>query len=54
MAIAYLSWKYYKKTKIIPLDEIALADAFEQASLYPEDPEEKKRGWIRLVSWMWD
>lgn len=54
MGIAYFSWKYFKKTKIVRLDEIALEDAFEQAALYPDEPEEKQKGWIRLISWVWD
>ncbi|KAK4212688.1 proline-specific permease [Rhypophila decipiens] len=54
MSIAYLSWKYYKRTKIVSLDEIALGDAFEQASLYPDEPEPKQKGWVRFISWIWD
>ncbi|KAK3389645.1 amino acid permease/ SLC12A domain-containing protein [Podospora didyma] len=52
--IAYLSWKFLRRTKIVSLDEIALKDAFEQAEQYVEEPEGKKKGWIRAVSWIWD
>ena len=52
--VAYLSWKFYKKTKIAALDSIPISEALEQALRYPEDPEPKRRGWIRFVSWLWD
>ncbi|KAH0421540.1 amino acid permease [Colletotrichum camelliae] len=51
---AYLIYKFVKKTKIVPLENIALHDAFDQADAYPEEPEVKKTGPIRFVSWIWD
>lgn len=54
--IAYLAWKFYKKTKIVSLDDVPLDIAFEQAEdAIFEDPEEgKTKGWARAVSWIWD
>ncbi|KAK0715259.1 proline-specific permease [Lasiosphaeris hirsuta] len=52
--IAYLGYKFYAKTKIISLDDVPLADAFEQAEQQIDEPEGKEPGWIRLVSWIWD
>lgn len=51
---AYLIYKFVKKTKVVPLESIALHDAFDQADAYPEEPEVKKTGPIRFVSWIWD
>ncbi|KAK0721575.1 amino acid permease-domain-containing protein [Lasiosphaeria miniovina] len=52
--IAYFAWKFIIKTKVVSLDEIALDEAFDQAEQYVEEPEGKRRGWIRTVSWIWD
>ncbi|KAK3352590.1 proline-specific permease [Lasiosphaeria hispida] len=52
--IAYLGYKFYAKTKIISLDEIPLADAFDQAEQQVDEPEGKETGWVRVVSWIWD
>ena len=51
---AYLIWKFVKKTKIVPLDEIPIRDALEQAEQYPEQPAEPSKGPVRFVSWIWD
>ncbi|KAL0931271.1 Dicarboxylic amino acid permease 3 [Colletotrichum truncatum] len=51
---AYLIYKFVKKTKVVSLDSIPLHDAFEQADAFPEEPEEKKTGPIRFVSWIWE
>ncbi|KAK6087677.1 Dicarboxylic amino acid permease 3 [Seiridium cupressi] len=45
---AYLIWKFIKKTKIVPLESIPLVEALAQADQYPEDPEEKSKGALRL------
>ncbi|OAA59184.1 amino acid permease [Niveomyces insectorum RCEF 264] len=50
---AYALWKLLKRTKITSLEAIPLADALRQASEYPDEVE-KRRGWIRSVSWLWD
>jgi amino acid transporter len=52
--VAYFAWKLYKKTKIISLDSIPIIGALEQIGLYSNEPEPKQRGWIRLVSWIWE
>ncbi|KAI1266688.1 amino acid permease/ SLC12A domain-containing protein [Xylariaceae sp. FL1019] len=52
---AYLIWKLVKKTKIIPLADIPLHEAFKQIEDAPEfDEPVKHKGWIRLISWIWD
>ncbi len=50
---AYVTWKYYKQTKIVDLDELPLRDAFEHAERVDE-PEQQQKGWIRALSWIWD
>ncbi|KAI1780330.1 proline-specific permease [Hypoxylon cercidicola] len=51
---AYLIWKFVKKTKIPSLKSIPLEEAFEQIDQYPDEPEGKSKGWMRILSWMWD
>ncbi|KAI8626305.1 amino acid permease/ SLC12A domain-containing protein [Xylariaceae sp. FL1651] len=52
---AYLIWKLVKKTKIVSLSTIPLREAFKQAEqVLDDEPLVKKRGWIRLISWIWD
>ncbi|KAI1761585.1 proline-specific permease [Hypoxylon sp. FL1150] len=51
---AYLIWKYVKKTKIPSLKDIPLEEAFQQIDQYPDEPEGKSKGWVRILSWMWD
>ncbi|KAI0884580.1 dicarboxylic amino acid permease [Annulohypoxylon maeteangense] len=51
---AYFIWKFVKKTYIAQLDSIPLDEAFKQVDLYPDEPEGKSTGWVRLVSWLWD
>ncbi|KAI1330120.1 amino acid permease/ SLC12A domain-containing protein [Xylariaceae sp. FL0255] len=52
---AYLLWKFFKKTKILALADIPLQEAFKlaESSIEDESPV-KNKGWIRLVSWLWD
>ncbi|KAI5919138.1 proline-specific permease [Camillea tinctor] len=51
---AYLIWKYMKKTKVAPLSSIPLDEAFDKAEEPWDEPEVEKKGWIRLVSWIWN
>ncbi|KAL2022894.1 hypothetical protein VTK56DRAFT_4425 [Thermocarpiscus australiensis] len=51
---AYVFWKYVKNTNIVSLDEIPLESEFAQTEAYPEQPDGKKRRWLRAVSWIWD
>ncbi|KAK4240513.1 amino acid permease-domain-containing protein [Achaetomium macrosporum] len=52
---AYLFWKIFRKTKIVSLSEVPLEDAFSRADEYdPDELSDKKRGWIRTISWIWD
>ncbi|KAI2615077.1 proline-specific permease [Hypoxylon sp. NC1633] len=51
---AYFIWKFVKKTEIPSLKSILLEDAFRQVDQYPDEPEGKSEGLLRIVSWMWD
>ncbi|KAI1816677.1 amino acid permease/ SLC12A domain-containing protein [Poronia punctata] len=52
---AYLIWKLWKKTKMVSLSDIPLEEAFKQARDFQDDePPMKSRGWVKLVSWIWD
>ncbi|KAH6652502.1 proline-specific permease [Truncatella angustata] len=51
---AYLIWKFTKKTKVVSLKSIPLDDALLQADQCPDEPEEKAKGLVKLVSWIWD
>ncbi|KAI0010469.1 proline-specific permease [Xylariaceae sp. FL0662B] len=51
---AYLIWKFIKKTKVVSLHSIPLDEAFGQADEILGEPPAKKKGWVRLVSWIWD
>lgn len=51
---AYFIWKFVKKTKIPSLKSIPLEDAFQQVDQYPDEPEGKSEGWVRVISWLWD
>ncbi|ERS94818.1 amino acid transporter, AAT family [Sporothrix schenckii 1099-18] len=52
--IAYLFWKLYKRTKIVNLETVPLAEALEQVAQYEEEPDTKYGKWIAWVSWIWD
>jgi yeast amino acid transporter len=51
---AYGIWKLLKKTKIVALKDIPLEDALRQAAQHPDEPEEKQKGSVRFISWIWD
>lgn len=51
---AYAVWKFANKTKIAPLREIPVEEALEQAELHPAQPEPRSKGWVRILSWIWD
>ncbi|KAB8228875.1 amino acid permease/ SLC12A domain-containing protein [Aspergillus alliaceus] len=46
--VLYLGYKVWKKTKLIPLDEVPLRYYLDQAHRNPEPPDAKKSGWGRL------
>ncbi|KAK2053594.1 amino acid permease [Colletotrichum caudatum] len=54
VTLAFLIYKFVMKTKAISLENIPLHDAIERADAHPEEPEVKKTGPIRFVSWIWD
>ncbi|KAF4628218.1 hypothetical protein G7Y89_g9930 [Cudoniella acicularis] len=46
--VAYSGWKIFKRTKIIPLDEIPIRDALDEIVRAPEEKIPPSRGWRRL------
>ncbi|KAH6695633.1 proline-specific permease [Plectosphaerella plurivora] len=54
VAGAFLLWKFTKKTRFVSLNSLDLDSAFEQVESMPEEPIVKSKGWIRIVSWIWD
>lgn len=53
--LAFLIWKFWKKTKIVSLSKIPLEEAFRQARDFVDDePPTKTKGAARFVSWIWD
>ena len=50
---AYVLWKVFKKTKIVPLADIPLREAIERAQ---EDPgfQESVPRWRKIVGFLWD
>jgi amino acid transporter len=58
VAAAYVLWKIIKKTKWvalkdIPIEEVLLGIEIEE-SRGDGMTEERKRGWWRWISWIWD
>jgi amino acid permease len=51
---AFLIWKFWKKTKYVRLADIPLLAALDEAEEDLNDEEPVSKGWIRLVSWIWD
>ncbi|KAI0470996.1 amino acid permease/ SLC12A domain-containing protein [Xylariaceae sp. FL0804] len=51
---AYSMWKYAKKTKVVSLSDIPLDEAFDQVEQLIDVPETKSRGWVQMISWLWD
>lgn len=53
---AFCFWKYYKKTRWIPLREVPVAAILKESeqSISRWKEEKQSRGWMRLVSWLWD
>ncbi|WWC68225.1 uncharacterized protein I206_102148 [Kwoniella pini CBS 10737] len=52
--VAYLIWKFYKKTKVVSLSEVPIEEVLHYIAENPEEPETRQNGWIRFVSWLWD
>lgn len=51
---AYLGWKFFKKTKIVALEDIPLAEVLAAARKEDELYELEKRGWRKYISFLWD
>lgn len=52
--MAYLIWKLIKKTKWVHLKDVPLEEILLEIERNPEPEEKASRGWIRLISWLWD
>ncbi|CAK7237946.1 hypothetical protein SBRCBS47491_010216 [Sporothrix bragantina] len=52
--IAFVFWKFYKRTKVVSLENVSLEEALEQVSHYEEEPETKSSKWLAWISWIWD
>lgn len=49
-------WKILKRTKYVPLSKIPLQTIFDDVHRKPlnDEPEAPSKGWIRVISWLWD
>jgi amino acid transporter len=48
VAVAYLGWKFFKGTHILPLSEIPIREALDEIERTPEDKILPTTGWSRL------
>lgn len=53
MLIAYVGWKYAKKTKIVSLQDIPLEEALQRAEADVEIVNKQPR-WKKIVGFLWD
>ncbi|KAF2756585.1 amino acid permease [Pseudovirgaria hyperparasitica] len=51
---AFLLWKIIKKTKFVNLEDIPLREALSEIDRRPELPEPPKKGWMKIVGFLWD
>lgn len=47
-------WKYFKGTTGVRLEDIPLRAALDDIVRNPESPEPKAKGWVKLMSFLWD
>ncbi|KAF2643757.1 amino acid permease-like protein [Massarina eburnea CBS 473.64] len=52
--IAFLLWKFIKKTKFVDLSTIPIRAALDEVAKYPEPAEPKQVGWRRALGILWD
>lgn len=52
ISVLYFGYKYYKKTKMIPLTELSIRPFIQVARDNPEPPPEPKRG-LRRLNFLW-
>jgi yeast amino acid transporter len=48
MLVFYFAYKFFKKTRIVPLDELPIRHFIDIAKANPEPPPEPVTGWRRL------
>ncbi|TXT06185.1 hypothetical protein VHUM_03658 [Vanrija humicola] len=51
---AYTIWKLVKRTKWVRLEDIPLEAILREVERTPEEPDQHAKGWIKLISWLWD
>jgi amino acid transporter len=54
VAAVFLGWKLIKKTRWVSLSEIPLEEILSAIEALPEEKEERSRGAVRFISWLWD
>jgi len=52
--MAYLVWKFVKRTKIVNLADVPIRQALDEIARHPEPPEPKQTGWRRIIGILWD
>ena len=52
--IAYIAWKFVKKTRFIRLEDIPLKEAFEEIDRNPEPLAPEPKGWKKAIGFLWD
>ncbi|KAK8221620.1 proline-specific permease [Phyllosticta capitalensis] len=52
--VAFLAWKFFKKTKMVTLADIPLREALDAVERSPEAPEPEREGWKKWMNVLWD
>lgn len=51
---AFALWKLFKKTEFVDLAQVPIREALEEIERNPEPAEPEKRGWEKVVGFLWD
>lgn len=54
VAVVFLGWKLIKKTRWVRLSDIPLEEILSAIEALPEERDERPRGAVRFISWLWD
>ncbi|CAK9785794.1 unnamed protein product [Cutaneotrichosporon oleaginosum] len=54
VAAVFLGWKLIKKTRWVRLADIPLEEILSAMEALPEEKDERPRGAVRFISWLWD
>jgi amino acid transporter len=52
--VAFLLWKFIKRTKFVKLSEIPLKEALDDVYQNPEPLDPGSKGWKKIVGFLWD